>query len=172
MIYYLILIFLGAFRIGQPTTGVYEETCTGTKFAQINADGTRDAMAGGKSSYLGRLVEPDDWGVAHRTLPFGTRIEITNVRTGKVASNVTVIDRGPFGRYKDPENKTGWSSGVALYRKHNKAGKPIPTDGWRGCLDMTPDVVKALGHNGREKIEFRVTRWPDEKSKKRDDNNT
>ena len=34
---------------------------------------------------------------AHRTLPFGTRVLVTNVRNGK-AVIVRIVDRGPFNR--------------------------------------------------------------------------
>jgi hypothetical protein len=154
-----LLIFLGAFRVGAPTSGTYNESC-------------RDKYAGGKSPYLKRLVKPDDWGVAHRTLPFGTKVEITNPRTGKVAKNAVVIDRGPFGRYKNPKKKTGWYNGIKYYRKFLKAKKAIPNDGWSGCLDMTPDLIKALDHNGKEPVDFKVTQWPGQRSKRKKKPNT
>jgi rare lipoprotein A len=39
---------------------------------------------------------------AHRTLPFGTRLKVTNLKNGKTVT-VTVNDRGPFahGRILD-----------------------------------------------------------------------
>lgn len=37
------------------------------------------------------------YGVAHKTLPFGTRVRITNPRNGKSVTAV-VTDRGPFVR--------------------------------------------------------------------------
>ena len=35
--------------------------------------------------------------VAHKTLPFGTKVKITNVSNGKT-SEAIVVDRGPFVR--------------------------------------------------------------------------
>ena len=139
-----------AYAIGQPTNGEYTEECVSTQFANKG-----DAMAGGKSPYLKRRVRATDVGVAHRTLPFGTKIEITLERTGKTTTAV-VIDRGPFGRL-DENGK--WYSGAAFYRKH-KGGK-IPADGWVGCLDSTPPVIDALDHNGKERVKFRVIEWPE-----------
>jgi rare lipoprotein A len=53
-------------------------------------------------SYSGKLASggnfnPGSLTAAHRTLPFGTRVRVTDPKTGK---NVVVIinDRGPFGR--------------------------------------------------------------------------
>ena len=42
----------------------------------------------------GQVMTASTWGVAHRTLPFGT--EITVCYGGYCAYNVPVIDRGPY----------------------------------------------------------------------------
>lgn len=49
----------------------------------------------GRRTASGEAFDPDGFTAAHRTLPFGTRLTVTNPRTGK---SVTVIvnDRGPF----------------------------------------------------------------------------
>ena len=44
----------------------------------------------------GERFHPDGISVAHRTLPFGTRVTFTNPRNGRSVS-ATVNDRGPFG---------------------------------------------------------------------------
>jgi len=36
---------------------------------------------------------------AHRSLPFGTRIRVTDLKTGRSVI-VTINDRGPFGRHR------------------------------------------------------------------------
>jgi rare lipoprotein A len=36
---------------------------------------------------------------AHRTLPFGTRVRITDLKTGRSVT-VTINDRGPFGKHR------------------------------------------------------------------------
>jgi len=52
----------------------------------------------GKRTASGEPFEPDRrFAAAHRTLPFGTRLMITNPRTGKSVI-VTVNDRGPYAR--------------------------------------------------------------------------
>lgn len=51
----------------------------------------------GRRTANGERFNPDGLTAAHRTLPFGTRLTVTNPRTGK--SVVVVInDRGPFTR--------------------------------------------------------------------------
>ncbi len=50
----------------------------------------------------GEQFNPRDLTAAHRTLPFGTRLRVTNLATGQSVS-VRVNDRGPFiaGRVVD-----------------------------------------------------------------------
>jgi rare lipoprotein A len=50
---------------------------------------------------------------AHKTLPFGTRVKLTNPRTG--ASTVVVInDRGPFIRGRDIDLSQGAARAIGL----------------------------------------------------------
>jgi rare lipoprotein A len=43
----------------------------------------------------GQPFRPDGLTAAHKTLPFGTRVQVTNPRTG-ASTIVTINDRGPF----------------------------------------------------------------------------
>jgi rare lipoprotein A len=49
----------------------------------------------GARTASGQLFNPQGMTAAHRTLPFGTRLTVTNPRTGKSVI-VIVNDRGPF----------------------------------------------------------------------------
>jgi hypothetical protein len=49
----------------------------------------------GQHTASGQPFDPDGMTAAHRTLPFGTRLTVTNPRTGKSVI-VVVNDRGPF----------------------------------------------------------------------------
>jgi rare lipoprotein A len=71
-----------------------------------NSTGTDSACNGGRriiSAYYwegrqtasGQPFNPRGMTAAHRTLPFGTRLTVTNPRTGK-SVDVVVNDRGPF----------------------------------------------------------------------------
>ena len=51
----------------------------------------------GRHTASGEKFDPHDLTAAHRTLPFGTRIRVTNLATGQ-AVTVRVNDRGPFVR--------------------------------------------------------------------------
>ena len=92
--------------------------------------------------YHGRPVQPGDVGIAHRTWPMGAWVLVRNVRTGKAAL-ARVIDRGPYGKI-DSEGR--WFN--SRYR-----GKTIKRKGtYRGCADLTPALVKLIGHNQKEQV--------------------
>jgi rare lipoprotein A len=42
-------------------------------------------------------MRPNELTAAHRTLPLGTRVLVTNVRNGRTVV-VRITDRGPYGR--------------------------------------------------------------------------
>ena len=89
------------------------------------AAGPASAQCGSASWYAlysqtasGEQMDPAQMTAAHRTLPFGTKLKVTNQRNGKTVI-VRINDRGPFidGRVidlsKGAANKLGFvSSGV------------------------------------------------------------
>jgi peptidoglycan lytic transglycosylase len=50
----------------------------------------------GRKTASGERFDPSQMTAAHRTLPFGTRVEVTRADTGKSVI-VRINDRGPFG---------------------------------------------------------------------------
>jgi len=73
----------------------------------------------GRRTSSGERLDMDGYQCAHRTLPFGTLVRVTNTKTGK-SCIVKVVDRGPFGKGKvidltiAPTKKIGmWGHGVA-----------------------------------------------------------
>lgn len=114
------------------TSDLPTEICSSTIFGQPG-----DKWAGGDALYLGRPVNRHDEGIAHRTLPLGSRVLVRNLRTGK-STYATVIDRGPYG---------------AIYRGKWVLKKRARHPGtWRGCADLTPRTAQNIGHNGREQV--------------------
>lgn len=59
--------------------------------------GTASWYKMGTRTASGERYNPDGLSAAHRTLPFGTRLKVTNLRNGK-SVHVRVNDRGPFSR--------------------------------------------------------------------------
>jgi rare lipoprotein A len=51
---------------------------------------------GGRTA-SGERSGPNELTAAHRTLPFGTRVVVTNLRNGRSVT-VRINDRGPYGR--------------------------------------------------------------------------
>ncbi len=49
----------------------------------------------GKVAASGQVFDQNAMTAAHRTLPFGTKVEVTDQNTGKTVE-VTINDRGPF----------------------------------------------------------------------------
>jgi rare lipoprotein A len=55
------------------------------------------AFYGGARTASGEVSGPNGLTAAHRTLPFGTKVLVTNMRNGRTVV-VRIIDRGPYGR--------------------------------------------------------------------------
>src|SRR5882672_6496727 len=70
-----------------------------TKSNKSDCNGGRRIMSAfywqGQRTASGQRFDPQGMTAAHRTLPFGTRLTVTNPRTGKSVT-VVINDRGPF----------------------------------------------------------------------------
>ena len=63
----------------------------------IHAESGLAAFYSGGRTASGEVTGPTWLTAAHRTLPFGTKVRVTNVRNGKMVV-VRITDRGPYGR--------------------------------------------------------------------------
>ena len=77
------------------TLGIYS-------FNKYNANDAKTSFASfyhdkfnGRKTASGEIFSNRKLTAAHRTLPFGTMVEVTNLRTGK-SIEVRINDRGPF----------------------------------------------------------------------------
>jgi rare lipoprotein A len=61
------------------------------------AESGHAAYYGGGRTASGERSKPNELTAAHRTLPFGTKVLVTNLRNGRSVT-VRINDRGPFGR--------------------------------------------------------------------------
>ena len=87
----------------------------------------------GRTTSNGEIFDPAEMTAAHRTLPFGTRVQVTNLETGS-SVEVRINDRGPFkaGRIIDlsraAADRIGMlGSGVARVRVEVVSGTPSAT---------------------------------------------
>ena len=67
-----------------------------------STSGVASYYKSGRQTANGELFNPNGLTAAHRTLPFGTKLRVTNVSTGRSVM-VRVNDRGPYvaGRVVD-----------------------------------------------------------------------
>lgn len=72
----------------EPTTAVAGETFRG--YASYYADKFH-----GRKTSSGEVFDMNGFTAAHRTLPFGTKVKVTNIKNGKSVV-VKINDRGPF----------------------------------------------------------------------------
>ncbi len=97
-----------------------------------------DLYAGEHLSCTRQKMGPNQMVCAHRTLPCGTPIVVENIRNGRIAV-CAVADRGPYGAIM----KSG--------RWHIKRHEKDPGT-WRGLIDLSPSMAKALAFNGFENV--------------------
>jgi rare lipoprotein A len=63
----------------------------------VCAESGRAAFYSGGRTASGEVTGPNRLTAAHRTLPFGTRVRVTNAHNGRTVV-VRITDRGPYGR--------------------------------------------------------------------------
>ncbi len=96
-----------------------------------------------------RYEEALKTGVAHRTLPCGTKVLICKTKKASLSTHdksviwpctsAIVVDRGPYGTL----NQQG------LWHRRSKLQ---PGERWRGIVDLLPPVAAKLGVRGLEKV--------------------
>ena len=78
-------VLIGFVTLGGFDSGVAAKSTTGVA----------SYYKSGKQTANGERFNPNGLTAAHRTLPFGTKLRVTNLRTGKSVV-VRINDRGPF----------------------------------------------------------------------------
>jgi rare lipoprotein A len=85
----------------------FQGTCSGQHIvATFYASGRRTAS--------GQSFDPNANTAAHRTLPFGSRVTVTNPRNGKSVT-VVINDRGPFTRGVTLDLARGAAHAIGMY---------------------------------------------------------
>ena len=69
----------------------------------------------GRRTASGERFDPDGLTAAHRTLPFGTRLRVTNLANGRSVV-VRVSDRGPFHRSRVIDLSKGAARRIGMIR--------------------------------------------------------
>lgn len=81
--------------------------------AQVGTASRYGRAHAGRKTASGARFDPEAMTCAHRTLPLGSVVKVTNIATGRHVS-VTVTDRGPYirGRIVDLSDKAARQLGV------------------------------------------------------------
>lgn len=96
--------------------GIFVSTAGVSGPAQAKtATGLASYYKSGKRTANGERYNPNGLTAAHRTLPFGTRVAVTNLKTGKSVV-VRINDRGPFIRNRVIDLSLGAARVVGLTR--------------------------------------------------------
>lgn len=91
---------------GVALAGATQGTCPGGSMSATQ-------YSSGRHTASGQAFQADGLTAAHKNLRFGTRVKVTNPRTG--ASAVVVInDRGPFTRGRDIDLSGGAARAIGL----------------------------------------------------------
>ncbi len=103
-----------------PTTGAWPPRRRSRRHSSPNSRRRRTLRSGSRASTnidsktaSGEQFNPSELTAAHRTLPFGTRLRVTNVANGQTVT-VRVNDRGPFipGRVVDVSHSAAEALGM------------------------------------------------------------
>ena len=129
----------------------------------------------GRKAANGQVFDDYAMTAAHRTLPMGSLVVVTNLKTGQ-SSAIRITDRGPFvdGRFLDltiaAAKATGvYRAGLATVRLDvYKTPKPIDTGG-RWCVQIGAfhserDAIKLKEQLLRRYTDANVIEFPGEKS--------
>src|ERR1700732_1974006 len=68
-----------------------------TEICAAHSESGRAAFYSDGRTASGEVTGPNGLTAAHRTLPFGTRVRVTNAHNGRTVV-VRISDRGPYGR--------------------------------------------------------------------------
>jgi rare lipoprotein A len=69
----------------------------------------------GQKTANGERFEPKGLTAAHRSLPFGTKVRVTNLKTRKSVV-VRINDRGPFKKHRVIDLSLGAAAAIGLVR--------------------------------------------------------
>ncbi len=94
--------------------GLIAASLSGSPVA-VASTGFASYYKSGKVTANGEPYNPNGLTAAHRNLPFGTKLKVTNLRTGKSVI-VRINDRGPFIKRRVLDLSYGAARVIGLHR--------------------------------------------------------
>jgi rare lipoprotein A len=85
----------GAAAPGEATLPQQENKAAKANLPQMGEASWYGGKLDGKKTASGETFDQSSYTAAHRNLPFGTKVKVTNLENGK-SVNVEIVDRGPF----------------------------------------------------------------------------
>jgi rare lipoprotein A len=76
--------------------------------------GTASWYKEGKITASGKKLDPNKYTAAHKTLPFGTLLKITNVKNGHTIEAI-VNDRGPYKKNREVDVSLGAAKALGFF---------------------------------------------------------
>lgn len=97
----------------------------------------------GKRTASGEAYDPSDFTAAHRSLPFGTRVRVTDVASGRSVV-VRINDRGPWGKGRLIDVSRAAANEIGLARRgRGTVSLALAEDDAAGASpDTSPDTSK------------------------------
>jgi hypothetical protein len=95
----------------------------------------------GRRTASGEVFDPAQLTAAHRTLPFGTRVRVTNVANGR-SVEVRITDRGPFKPDRIIDLSRGAAEAIDMLRSGVARVRVEPIEAGIGALRLAvaPDL--------------------------------
>ena len=97
------------------TIALLATSLTFASVAEAGVVGMASFYKSGRLTANGERFNPNGLTAAHRKLPFGTRLKVNNLRTGKSVV-VRINDRGPFIRGRVIDLSLGAARVIGLYK--------------------------------------------------------
>lgn len=126
-----LIALLAALAFTACATSAEETRRSGTQTALYSQVGVASWYGGkfhGRKTANGETYDQNRMTAAHRTLPFGTKVEVTNLRNGRSVV-VRINDRGPFikGRIIDVSRRAAGELGFRNQGITKVRVRAIPT---------------------------------------------
>ena len=105
-----------SFTLDIPNFALSEEDPTGSSFVEIGEASWYGPGFNGRKTASGERFNTSEFTAAHKTLPFGTLLKVTNLENNLFVI-VRINDRGPYVRGRDVDTSYALAKQLGFVRK-------------------------------------------------------